>query len=439
MNFPPKMLNRQRSQISLSQSPAGNRLRLKLTTLISQHDLMKIAYQQLKSEIKSGLLEAEEVFTSLSIPLMKMVGLKTAEMAEEGRFTTIVIDTDSPQELRRNDVVYGSESKISPLSVKKEEQTNKVEVVNSATEATMAGKELVENQQAKLIQLVHMLRKIETQVNSRQNDILQTLACHRVSLHKIFLKVMCSLSNLHSQNRDTYFVTLKLLRAIFDFMGSVFGSVENGVDELIENLAEHMCNPMVEYVKGLKADMKFGTCARLLAVVEEMDIAVKNGRIELEEARVRVRVAEEGKIEALCKLKEAEERVRRMSERVRFLPEAKTESRESCVLQKVLGVEEDQDKDDNLLWELLKKRRYKAPESPMGPGGLLCFEPNGKRHKSTREVRPMLANRPITRSRMNALSGLLGPQTPCKDSRIPLGSSPSAAIQKVVSRKRTNP
>lgn len=199
----------------------------------------------------------------------------------------------------------------------------------------MAGKELVENQQAQLIQLVRMLKNIETQVNSRQNDILQTLANHRVSLNKIFQKAMCSLSNLHSQNHDTYFVTLKLLQAIFDFISSVFGSVENGVDELIENLAEHMCNPMVEYVKGLKADMKFGTCARLLAVVEEMEIALKNGRIELEEARLRVRVAEEGKLEALCKLKEAEERVRRMSERVRFLPEAKTESRESCVLQKV--------------------------------------------------------------------------------------------------------
>lgn len=206
------------------------------------------------------------------------------------------------------------------------------QVENYATKATKAGKELVENQQARLIQLVRMLRKIETQANSRQNDILQTLANHRASLQKIFKKAMCSLINLHGQNHDTYFITLKLMRALFDYMSSVFGSVENGVEELIENLAEHMCNPMMEYVKGLKADMKFGTYSRLLAVVEEMVIALKNGRIELEEARMKVRAAEEGKIEALCKLKEAEETVRRMSERVRFLPEAKTEY---CVLPKV--------------------------------------------------------------------------------------------------------
>lgn len=76
----------------------------------------------------------------------------------------------------------------------------------------------------------------------------------------------------------------------------------------------------------------------------------------------------------------------------------------------------------------------------MGPGGLLCFEPNSKRRKPTREVRLMLGNRPISRNRKNILSsGLLGPQVPRKDTRIPLGASPSAAIQRVVSRHYTNP
>ncbi|XP_031277270.1 uncharacterized protein LOC116135694, partial [Pistacia vera] len=382
-------------------------VRLKLTTLISQHDLMKIAYQQLKSEIKSGLLEVlgvdedQDKDDNLLWELLKKRRYKAPE-SPMGPGGLLCFEPNgkrhkSTREVRpmlanrpitrsRMNALSGllgpqtpcKDSRI-PLGSSPSAAIQKVycklafcfglnhfsylQVVNYATKAAMAGKELVENQQEKLIQLVHMLRKIETQVNSRQNDILQTLACHRVSLHKIFLKVMCSLSNLHSQNHDTYFVTLKLLRAIFDFMGSVFGSVENGVDELIENLAEHMCNPMVEYVKGLKADMKFGTCARLLAVVEEMDIAVKKGRIELEEARLRVRVAEEGKIEALCKLKEAEERVRRMSERVRFLPEAKTESRESCVLKKVLGVEKIKIK-MTIIGELLKKRSIKHRRAP---------------------------------------------------------------------------
>lgn len=41
------------------------------------------------------MMEAEEVFASLAIPLMKLVGLKTAEMSTEGRFSTIIIQTDT--------------------------------------------------------------------------------------------------------------------------------------------------------------------------------------------------------------------------------------------------------------------------------------------------------------------------------------------------------
>lgn len=40
------------------------------------------------------VVKAEDVFTSLALPLMKLVGLKTVEMAEEGRFSTIITDTN---------------------------------------------------------------------------------------------------------------------------------------------------------------------------------------------------------------------------------------------------------------------------------------------------------------------------------------------------------
>ncbi|KAB5529403.1 hypothetical protein DKX38_019484 [Salix brachista] len=71
----------------------------KLTKIVSLHEQMRISYQQLKSQIDTGLVCIKqkkclrlEVFASLSIPLMKLVGLKTVDMASEGRFTTIVID-----------------------------------------------------------------------------------------------------------------------------------------------------------------------------------------------------------------------------------------------------------------------------------------------------------------------------------------------------------
>uniref|UniRef100_A0A6N2LZB3 Uncharacterized protein n=1 Tax=Salix viminalis TaxID=40686 RepID=A0A6N2LZB3_SALVM len=45
----------------------------KLTKIVSRHEQMRISYQQLKSQIDTGL--AEEVFASLSIPLMKLADL----------------------------------------------------------------------------------------------------------------------------------------------------------------------------------------------------------------------------------------------------------------------------------------------------------------------------------------------------------------------------
>lgn len=41
------------------------------------------------------LLQAEDVFSSLAIPLMTLVGLKGAHMAKQGRSTTFFITTGS--------------------------------------------------------------------------------------------------------------------------------------------------------------------------------------------------------------------------------------------------------------------------------------------------------------------------------------------------------
>ncbi|KAK0590751.1 hypothetical protein LWI29_031233 [Acer saccharum] len=431
MKLPPNMLTRQRSRFSPSQL-APDRLRSKLTTLIARHDQMKIAFQQLESQIKTGLLQAEEVFASLALPLIKLVGLKTVEMAEQGRFTTIRVDkADSPdhrQGGRRNGVAFESPT-VSPVSVQREDH-NDFEVENYVTKATIAGRELVEKQHTQVIQLIQLLRQIEIQVNSRKDNILQTLADHRVSLQRLFRKSVYHLSNLQHRNNDASLALtmLKLLQGLFDYMGIVFGSVESGVEELMRSLAAHMCNPMVEYVKGLKADMKFGTCMRLLATVEEMEMELRNGRLELEEAKKRIRVAEEGKVEALSKLNETHERVRRLNELLEFLSKNKIEPREFCVPYKFIGMEEGQENDDKLLWELLKKRKYQAPESPMGPPQHLSLEPNTKQSKS----RSLNSHRAGT---WNRTRGLQGPQA----TRIPLGSSPSAAIQRFVSRKRITP
>ena len=82
----------------------------------------------------------------------------------------------------------------------------------------------------------------------------------------------------------------------------------------MDDLAEQMCDPMVEYVKGLRDDMKNGTCVRLLSLVKEMERVIYDGRVQLEEAKNKQRAAEETKIEALNRLTESQQRVNKMKE-----------------------------------------------------------------------------------------------------------------------------
>ncbi|KAK6262040.1 hypothetical protein QUC31_007856 [Theobroma cacao] len=423
------MEKRRRLQISASKSTAE--IGVKLKRLVSQQEQVKIAYHQLKLQIKIGLAEAEEVFSSLAIPLMKLVGLKTEEMAEEGRFTTIIVDADFSPGFCRSRLI--TESPVVSPTAAGGEWDNQIhrEEESWATKATTAGKEFFEKQQT---QLVHLLRQIENRVSSHGDDILESLATWRGFLQKLFQKASNFMS-LQSQNHDTILITRKLLQVIYDKTDAVLSSVEDGIQSLMQDLTKQMCNPMVDYVKGLKADLKFGTCARLLAIVDEMERSMRNGRIELEEARRRIKIAEEGRIKALCKLKESEEKMMRLNEYLEFLAGIEKEHIEHLVSQKFFGREEAEANDYKLVWELQrKKRKFETPGSPMGPKELLYFESNKKRHQSRRE-RPAFSHSPVIGSHLQALS----PQTPCLDTRIPLGLSPSSAIQHVVWRKRISP
>ncbi|KAF5743644.1 putative JHL07K02.14 protein [Tripterygium wilfordii] len=413
---------RRRSQIPVAPSPSTAGIRIMLTTLVSRHEEMKFAFRRLNSQIKTGLLEAEEVFTSLAIPLMKLVGLKTEEMADEGRFTTIIIDNDHPCGNGMNQDVTGSPMASSVASGRHHNShITGFEAERYATKATMAGKELMDKQQTQFIQLIQLLKQIETQVNFRNDDILQTLANHQNSLQKLFQRAIRFICTFHGQNRDAFLITLKLLQAVFDNVGAVLSTVEDGVGNLMQDLAEKMCNPMTAYVKGLKDDIKRGTCARLLVTVKEMEGAIQNGRIELEATRKKAAIAEEEKMKALCKFRETEERLTRTKEHCGFLIRAKQEPIEPLVPHEYLGMEEDQAKVDKLM---KRKRKIRTPESPMGPNELLYYKTNNKQHRPS-EARALISHGPVTRSYSRGLV----PQTPYLNARIPLGSSPTVAIQ----------
>ncbi|XP_052174772.1 uncharacterized protein LOC127789809 isoform X2 [Diospyros lotus] len=359
---------------------------------------------------------------------MRLVGLKTGEMAEEGRFSTIIANTDMVSlrgsRSRRNESERQAKS-ASAIEGRDEEDSY-------GSKATMLGRELIQKQRLQLIQLVQLLKQIETQVNSSHSDILQALTDHRISIHKFFQKAMASVVCIHQagQNNDTD-VTLKLLRATFEHVDVALGSVEGGIEDLMQELAKEMCSPMVEYVRGLKAEMTTGTCLHLLSVVEEMGRELRDGKLELEQAQRNMRAAEERNIETLSNLKKSEDSIRKMKEYLQF-SEAKKGSNEFFVPHKFIGTEEDQSKDEKLLWELLKKKRtYRTPESPLGLQGLL----HRRLNKNPRERTTRVSGRPNTRSYLSGLT----PQSPYLDSHRLLGSSASPETWQVQSGKCITP
>lgn len=167
-----------------------------------------------------------------------------------------------------------------------------------------------------------MLRRIETQVNSHQEDILKMIDHRRTFFQEFIQKALYHLSSVHSQNHDTFPVTVKLLRVLFNNINEVLGSVDSGVNDLMQALSKNMCSPMTTYVGNLAAEIKLGPCVQLMNVVNEMEKQNTDTMRELQDARERIRVAEDTKTEALSRLKKAEDQVQRMTRTSRFLPPA---------------------------------------------------------------------------------------------------------------------
>lgn len=194
--------------------------------------------------------------------------------------------------------------------------------------ATIAGKDLMQKQKVQLTQLVYLLRKIETQVNSSQNNVSQNISDHQVSVQKYFEEAIRYIYTFYQsgQHYKAFLVTIQILKATFSRVHNVLWSVEADVDDLMHKLATLMCNPMMEYVRGMKAEITSGTFPRLLTIVDEMVEANKDRRLELEEARMKVKWAEEWKVEALSRLEESEGRVRKMKLQLGLLLESERRS-----------------------------------------------------------------------------------------------------------------
>lgn len=150
----------------------------------------------------------------------------------------------------------------------------------------------------------------------------QTLANRRHSLRRFFQRAVAYLSTVDRVDHGFQVAVVNLLREIFNEVSAVLESVEADVEGLVEDLAEKMCEPMVKYVEGVKADLRNGACLGLVGLVKEMARAAGDSKAELEAARSKATAAEESRAEAMRRLRESEEYVRRLKECFKLLPEA---------------------------------------------------------------------------------------------------------------------
>ncbi|XP_057767700.1 uncharacterized protein LOC130987984 [Salvia miltiorrhiza] len=370
-------MNRRSSASSTAAPPPSLKsVQSKLMRIVCRHERLKISFDELRSQVGAGLLEVEDVFVSLAVQLMKLVGLKTAEMAEESRFSTIVtsFDHSEPEDYMKK--------------------------------AMEAGNELMERQRLQLTQLIGLLQNIEAQVNSSQESIFQELANHQASIKRLFQQASSFVSSAHQSGRSND-VMQRVLKLLFAQVGAALGSVETGVEDMVSGLADKMCSPMVQYVHGLKVEMKTGTCSSLLDVVKEMSEAMHVRRLELEEARHQTKAAEASKIEAFSKLTQSQETSKKLMMSLALLQE------EECAK----GMREDEGKDESLLWELLRQKKQSLSDSPLGPNELLGIGRSNKRLPSKRVI-PLLAQRPPKRPHRDSQSSSI-------NAKMLLGSSPS--------------
>ncbi|KAL4575594.1 hypothetical protein LXL04_022442 [Taraxacum kok-saghyz] len=412
--------HRSRSQ-NLRPAPSMAKLHCKLSRVVSRHDKLKLSFNHLKSQIKTGLLEAEDVFGSLAVPLMKLVGLKSAEMAEEGRSSTISlpaqvmyltvvlvyfsISRGTDEYMIDTHKAFSTRVRENTIHSLEEEYTNS---------AMTAGKEIIQKQRLQLIQLLQVLKQVEICVNSSQKNMFQTIDDQKENIQTFVQKAATYVSRIQQSSHDgsAFTITLKLLKAIYEHICAVLSSVEGGVDNLVNKLTEQMAKPMMEYARSFKAEMTTGTCHHLLAALEDMKEVERDRRVELSQARKKVRVAEEMTLQVLSKLRESEERIKKMKQII--------ERQESSRLYH--KHKNGQTKDEKLLWELLKmKQTCLQPKSPYGFQENLSVGTSTNHQKSTM-VKPSITTR-ITRSTT-------------KPKMIPLGPSPSVTTTtQALSRK----
>lgn len=176
--------------------------------------------------------------------------------------------------------------------------------------AKEACEEISEKQKLDVQRLVRLVRGIGVQLNTSQESIHRALDSTRDSFYHFIKRAASFLSSLpragrqqpqhaHASQDATVRLATKVLHAAYEHVSSAIEDVEEEADSLLRSLAEATCRPMVSHIRELRSNAEGGAPARLSALVDEMEAALGELRMETAVARKRARVAEEERAEVV--------------------------------------------------------------------------------------------------------------------------------------------
>ncbi|KAI5067462.1 hypothetical protein GOP47_0017990 [Adiantum capillus-veneris] len=271
----------------------------KLCSAWQQLAASKECFHTLKQDLLKGMAEANDIFNSMSIPLVRLVGLKMQQLAEQGRQTSVCLSPPLQSEILQaysppalcsdNRKRRCSEAWQSALSIPED---------NLTVQAAHHVEEFSQLQKQQLRQLVGVVKMVEKLVRSQEETITEKFQDSESYLVNLQQSSLVNFKNLHQQvmdmrQQDSHLAyRLRVAEQSYQALMSLAVKIqESGIDKVRKNLlnvkievegmvnelASSMCKPVVSFLKELRRDNDASMVVlKLQSLVAEMDHRVSS-------------------------------------------------------------------------------------------------------------------------------------------------------------------
>ncbi|MCO5591688.1 hypothetical protein L7F22_045679 [Adiantum nelumboides] len=288
------MLDMARTAPKNGRHQSSHFMEAKLCSAWQQLAASKECFRILKQDLLQGMAEANDIFNSMSVPLVRLVGLKSQQLAEQGRQTSVCLSPPVQSEILQaysppalgldNRKRRCSEAWQSALSMPEEDLT---------AQAAQHVEEFTLLQKQQLRQLVGVVKTVEKLVRSQEEVITERFQGCESYLVNLQQSSLVNFKSLHQQvldmrqqdSRVAYrlrvaeqsyqalmSLALKIQESGIDRVRKNLLDVKFEVEGMVNELASSMCKPVVSFLKELRTNNDtFMVVSKLQRLVGEID------------------------------------------------------------------------------------------------------------------------------------------------------------------------